>query len=90
MSQLINTLSNQDFAGLNKFRLRESLGKMKEMRLKMNRINRSNTNKSSTSDFFSSPFSPVKLCLEHVFLSYFYMVCLSWFTLSYSLLSLLV
>ena len=70
LSQLINTLSNQDFAGLNKFRLRESLGKMKEIRVKINRINRSNRNKSSTSDFFSSPFSPVKLWLEHVFLSY--------------------
>ena len=30
-SQLINTKSSQDFAGLDKFRLRESLGKMKEM-----------------------------------------------------------
>ena len=27
LSKLINTLSNQDFAGLGKFRLRESLGK---------------------------------------------------------------
>ena len=29
LSQAINALSNQDFAGLDKFRLRESLGKMK-------------------------------------------------------------
>ena len=31
LSQLINTKSSQDFAGLDKFRSRESLGKMKEM-----------------------------------------------------------
>ena len=31
LSQLINTLSNQDFAGLDKFRLRKNLGKLKEM-----------------------------------------------------------
>ena len=61
LSQLINTLSNQDFAGFDKFRLRESLGKMKEMRVKLNKINKSNRNESSMSDFFSSPFSPIKL-----------------------------
>ena len=35
--KIINTLSNQDFAGLDKFRLRESLGKIKEMHVKMNK-----------------------------------------------------
>ena len=37
LSEIINTLSNQDFAGLDKFRLRESLGKIKEMHVKMNK-----------------------------------------------------
>ena len=32
LSQLINALSNQDFSGLDKFRLTENLGKMKKMR----------------------------------------------------------
>ena len=32
LSQLINALSNQDFSGLDKFRLMENLGKMKKMR----------------------------------------------------------
>ena len=31
MSEIINTLSSQDFAGMDKFRLRERLGKIKEM-----------------------------------------------------------
>ena len=37
LCEIINTLSNQDFAGLNKFRLRKSLGKIKEMHVKMNK-----------------------------------------------------
>ena len=35
LSEIINTLSNQDFAGLDKFRLRKILGKMKEMRAQL-------------------------------------------------------
>ena len=34
----MNTLPNQDFAEVDKFRLRTSLGKIKEMRVKMNKI----------------------------------------------------
>ena len=34
---MINTLSNQDFAGLNKFRLRTNLRKIKEMHVKINK-----------------------------------------------------
>ena len=37
LSEIINALSNQDFAGMDKFRLRTSLGKIKEMRVKMNK-----------------------------------------------------
>ena len=37
LSEIINTLSNQDFAGLDKFRLRSSLEKIKEMHVKMNK-----------------------------------------------------
>ena len=37
LSKIINTLSSQDFAGMDKFRLRERLGKIKEMRVKMNK-----------------------------------------------------
>ena len=48
LSEIINTLSNQDFAGMDKFRLRTSLQKIKEMIVKMN-----------MSGFLSSPFSPV-------------------------------
>ena len=58
LSQIINTLSNQDFAGLDKFRLRESLEKIKEMRVQLLQINKNNRNKSSMNDFLSSPFSP--------------------------------
>ena len=58
MSQLINTLSNQDFAGLDKFRLRENLGKMKEMHVLLVKVNKNNRNESSLSEFLSSPFSP--------------------------------
>ena len=56
LSEIKNTLSNQDFAGLDKFRL--GLEKIKEMRVKMNEIIKSNRNESSMSDFLSSPFSP--------------------------------
>ena len=55
LSQIINTLSNQDFAGLDKFRLGESQGKISAQLLK---INKNNRNESSMSDFLSSPFSP--------------------------------
>ena len=37
LSEIINTLSSQDFAGMDKFRLRASLGKIKEMRVKINK-----------------------------------------------------
>ena len=37
LSEIINTLSNQDFAGLDKFRLRSSLERIKEMHVKMNK-----------------------------------------------------
>ena len=55
LSQIINTLSSQDFAGLDKFRLGESQGKISVQLLK---INKNNRNESSMSDFLSSPFSP--------------------------------
>ena len=35
--EIINTLSNQGFAGMDKFRLRTSLGKIKEICVKMNK-----------------------------------------------------
>ena len=57
MYHIINTLSNQAFAGLDKFRLRESLGKMKEICVQLLNINKNNRNESSMSDFLSSPFS---------------------------------
>ena len=53
----MNTLSNQDFAGLDKFRLRVSLRKIKEMRV-MNRTKKGSRNESCTSDLYNSPFSP--------------------------------
>ena len=37
IQETINTLSNQDFAGLDKFRLRTSLGRIKEMHVKTNK-----------------------------------------------------
>ena len=37
LSEIINTLSSQDFAGMDKFRLRASWGKIKKMRVKMNK-----------------------------------------------------
>ena len=36
LSEIINTLSIQEIPGLDKFKLRASVGKVKEMRLKMN------------------------------------------------------
>ena len=56
LSKLINTLSNQDFAGLGKFRLRESLGKMKRMHVQLVKVNKNNRNESNLSEFFSSIF----------------------------------
>ena len=60
LPQLINTLSNQDFAGLDKFRLRKSLGKLKEMRVRLLKVNKNHRNVSSLNEFLSSPFSPTK------------------------------
>ena len=57
LSEIINTLSNQDFAGMDKFILRTSLEKIKEMRVKMNKTKKRNG--SCLNDFLSSPFSPV-------------------------------
>ena len=37
----------------------ESLGKIKGMHVKMNKINKSSRNEASMSDFPSSPFSPI-------------------------------
>ena len=56
---MINTSSSQYFAGLDKFRLRTSLGKIKEMSVKMNKTKKSNRNESCMNDFLSSTFSPV-------------------------------
>ena len=56
LSKLINTLSNQDFAGLGKFRLRESLGKMKRMHVQLVKVNKNNRNESNLNEFFSSIF----------------------------------
>ena len=56
LSEIINTLSIQEFAGLDKFKLRTSVGKVKEMRLKMNKKkNKNNRNESRISDFLSFP-----------------------------------
>ena len=55
--EIMNTLSNQDFAGLDKFRLKASLRKIKEMRV-INRTKKRSRNESSTSDLYNSPFSP--------------------------------
>ena len=53
----INPLSNQHFSGIGKFRVMTSPGKIKKMRVKMNK--KSKKNESCMSDFLSSPFSPV-------------------------------
>ena len=58
LSQLINTPSNQDFAVLYKFRLRESLEKMMEINAQLIKVNKNNRNESSFSEFLSSSFSP--------------------------------
>ena len=42
-----------------KFRLRTSLGKITEMCVKVNKINKSNRNGSSMRDFLILPFPPV-------------------------------
>ena len=57
MSAIINTLTNQDYAGFDK--LDKSRKDYKEMHIKMKKINKSNRNESSMSEFLSSPFSPV-------------------------------
>ena len=44
---------------MGKIRLRTSLGKIDEMRVKMNKINKSNRNENSISNFLISRFSPV-------------------------------
>ena len=60
LSEIINTLSSQGFAGMDRFRLRTSLGKIKKMRVKMNKTKKvPKRNDSCMSDFLSSPFSPV-------------------------------
>ena len=38
LSKLINTLSNEDFSGLDKFRLRKSLAKLKEMHVQLLKV----------------------------------------------------
>ena len=58
LCEIIITLSNQDFAGLDKFRLKISLGRIREMRVKLNKT-KNNRNKSCVNDFLGSPFSPV-------------------------------
>ena len=55
---IINTLSNQDFVGLDKFRLRTSLGTIQEMHVKMNKTE-NHRNESYMSDFLSSLSTPV-------------------------------
>ena len=60
LSEIINTLSSQDFAGMDKFRLRERLGKIKGMcDVKMNKTKKSKRSDSCMSDILSSPFSLV-------------------------------
>ena len=60
LPQLINTLSKQDFAASDKFRLRKSLGKLKEMCVQLLKGNKNHRNVSSLSKFLSSPFSTTK------------------------------
>ena len=60
LSEIINTLSSQDFAWMDKFRLRERLRRIKEMcRVKMNKTKKGKRNDSCMSDFLSSRFSLV-------------------------------
>ena len=56
--EIIITLSNQDFAGLDKFRSKISLRKIREIHVKLNKT-KNNRNESCMNDFLSSPFSPV-------------------------------
>ena len=50
---------------MDKFRLRTiSLGKIKEMRVKMNKTKKSKRNDSCMSHFLSSPFSPADLAAD--------------------------
>ena len=58
MFEIIITLSNQDFAGLDKFRSKISLRKIREIHVKLNKT-KNNRNESCMNDFLSSPFSPV-------------------------------
>ena len=44
LSEIINTLSNLDFAGMDKFKLNTSPGEIKEMTIKMNKTNKSERN----------------------------------------------
>ena len=48
------------FSGLNKFRLRKSLAKLKEMHVQLLKVKKNHRNVSSLSEFISSPFSPTK------------------------------
>ena len=59
LSEIINALSSQDFAGMDKFRLRERLRNIKEMRVKINKTKKCKRNDSYMSDFLTSPFSLV-------------------------------
>ena len=56
LSEIINTLLSQDFAGMDKFRLRERLRNIKEMCVKINKTKKSQRNDSCMSDFLNSPF----------------------------------
>ena len=51
---------HQDLAGLDNFRLRKSLGKLKEMPVQLLKVSKNHRNVSSLSEFLSSPFSPTK------------------------------
>ena len=57
LSEIKNTLSNQDFAGMDKFILREKLGKIKEMHVKINKTKKVRQMISCMSDFLCSSFS---------------------------------
>ena len=60
LSEIINTLLSQDFAVMDKFRLRKRLRNIKEMRVKINKAKKKNKrNDSYMSDFLTSPFSLV-------------------------------
>ena len=63
MSEVTNTLSNQDFAGLDKFRLRTSLGKIKEVSVKINKIKKVKELKAVWVTFLVHLFSTVMVNL---------------------------